>query len=271
MNLYPHLVIAPDFHSENLAKALAGIAEGAPGVRRSRTERHTTHFWFVVDGRRYFVKRYRPPLERNVFTFAARSRAEREFDNSRLALALGLNVVPAIAFGERRQWSIVVDQMIAFEDISPVKSVTQLLERSKDRVEVRREVLPSLARDVARMHDAGYSHLALSPRNYLRVGVDPARFTVIDHNAAIAFDHPIRARDEAVADLLNLFDSRKLFPDAESRREFFAIYSPEDLEFAGRIESVIRSGKGSSSARRAQIVKSLFARKRSLSNAKEHA
>lgn len=182
MNLYPRVVIAPEFQSENLTKALAGITEGAPGVRRVRTERHTTHFWLVVDGRRYFVKRYRPPLERNVFTFAARSRAEREFDNSRLALALGLNVIPAIAFGERRKWSIVVDQVIAFEDISPVKSVTQLLERSKDREAVRREVLPALARDVARMHDAGYCHLALSPRNYLRIGTDPARFAVIDRS-----------------------------------------------------------------------------------------
>lgn len=275
---FSECVIAPDCADpEAVARAIAAVGRSANGndairgsisIRKQREQRHTTHFWVEVGSaphpRRFFVKRYRPPLERNLFTFALPSRVEREYANSRRALELGIPSLPAVGFAQRRRFGFVVDQVIAFEDAGKCKSSAQLLELAMERGEedpTRSEIAARLADDLRAMHERGYSHLSMSPRNYLKV-LAQDRFVFIDHNASLVYSRSIHARDEAVPDLLNLLESRRMFPDAASQREFLLRYAPDAADFRARVSTAIGSGTRSDRAARIQKVKHAFSRGR---------
>lgn len=246
----------------------AGIGAGRESIsiRKQREERHTTHLWIEVGAgstiRRFFVKRYRPPIERNLFTFVLRSRVEREYSNSRRAIELGIPALPAIGYAIRRRFGVVVDQWIVFEDAGKCRSAAQLIDLAKERGEyeaTRRDIAARLAKDLAAMHERGYSHLSMSPRNYLMV-LARDRFVFIDHNASLVFPRSIHAREEALPDLLNLFESRRMFPDEASRAEFLARYAPDAPEFRERVLRAVAIGTRSDRAARVQKLKRAFSR-----------
>jgi len=270
---FSETAIAPEVDDrraiESIFEWLAAASQvGDPNcvLRKQRDERHTTHYWFesLQAGvtRRFFVKRYRPPLERNLFTFALRSRVEREYANSRQALELGIPSLPAIGYAQRRRFGVVVDQVIVFHDVGKCKSATQLIEAAMENgeeVSVREEISSRFARDLKSMHERGYSHLSVSPRNYLKVLSD-GRFVIIDHNAAIVFPRSIHATSEAVPDLLNLFESRRLLPDDSTRAEFLRAYAPDSAAFRAQVTAAVEVGRRSDRAARAQKLRSIVAR-----------
>lgn len=254
---------------ETIFERLAAVTQGEDPncvLRKQRDERHTTHYWFESHQsgvtRRFFVKRYRPPLERNLFTFALRSRVEREYANSRRALELGIPSLPAIGYAQRRRFGVVVDQVIVFHDVGKCKSAAQLIEAAMEEGEeatVREEIATRFAHDLRSMHERGYSHLSVSPRNYLKVLVD-GRFVIIDHNAAVVFPRSIHATSEAVPDLLNLFESRRLLPDASTRAEFLRAYAPDSEAFRTQVTAAVEAGRRSDRAARVQKLRRILAR-----------
>lgn len=270
---FSEATIAPevdDRHAiESVFEWLAAVPQvGDPNcvLRKQRDERHTTHYWFesLQAGvtRRFFVKRYRPPLERNLFTFALRSRVEREYANSRRALELGIPSLPAIGYAQRRRFGLVVDQVIVFHDVGKCRSAAQLIEAAMedaDAASVREGIAASLAHDLRSMHERGYSHLSVSPRNYLKVLTD-GRFVIIDHNSAVVFPRSIHATSEAVPDLLNLFESRRLLPDEATRAEFLRAYAPDSAAFREQVTAAVEAGRRSDRAARAQKLRSIVAR-----------
>jgi Lipopolysaccharide kinase (Kdo/WaaP) family len=257
---------------EEIERSLALVVDPGRGagsgvrVRKQRSERHTTHYWVEAQSPagtvRYFVKRYQPPLRRNLITLVAASRVRREYENSRRAVELGLNAVPAIAYAERRHAGIVVDQWIVFEDVGRCQSAADVFDEAKRfgrTAKVRAELLDRFATELRDMHERGYSHLAISPRNLLRVA-STARYSIIDHNAAIVFPRSIHATRDAIPDLLNLFDSERLFPAKSGWREFLERYAPGAESFHAEVATALRSNVSSDRARRQQKVRALIGR-----------
>ncbi len=243
--VFPHLELAPEVRSHALSGVLAELCPEHPAVAQWRRERNTFHFWVrgeTID-RPLFVKIYRPPLVRNLFTPVMRSRARREFENSREAFARGLPVVPAIAFGERRKHGVVVDQMVAFADLGDVRSLAQILLWGGTTPEYRVEGRDAFARTLGALHDGAYLHLAASPRNLLRVRRDNrVEWLWIDHPSAVVWHEPVRAREGGLADVLSAFESAALVPDEAAARAFLEVYAPGADAFAEEALALRRKG-----------------------------
>lgn len=244
--LFPDLVVAEPDRWPGLAAVLRELVPEHPAVKQWRRERNTFHAWVEPSpaAPRVFVKLYRPPFARNALTPWSRSRAHREYDNSRTAFERGLPVVPAIAYGERRARGFVVDQLVAFEDLGDVKSLAQILLWSGTPEARRDEGRLQFARTLSRMHDGGYLHLAASPRNLLRVRSrdEATRWLWIDHPSGVLVDHSVRAREAALADVLSAFESAALVPDDEAARAFLRAYAPDATGFADRALALRESG-----------------------------
>lgn len=235
---YPRIEIAePLGERDDLRSVLAELTPDSECVRRSASERHTTHLWLRLSNGdeplELFVKIYRPPLKRNLTTLLLASRARREYRNSRAAADRGLAVLPAVAYGERRRRGVVVDQLVAFRDLRHSRSLARLLLKSRQPESDRRYWLPRFADELGRLHEGGYLHLQASPRNLLicpREEGSPCFW--IDHPSGVLFRGSIRARLAALADILQALNSRLLFPDEEHRQEFLRHYAPGDQRFA---------------------------------------
>lgn len=244
--VFPDLTLAEPTRWPGLETVLRELVPEHPAVAQWRRERNTFHAWVEPEpgAPRVFVKIYRPPLVRNAFTPVARSRARREYDNSRAAHERGLPVVPAIAFGERRVNGFVVDQMVAFEDLGDVKSLAQILLWSGTPETRRAEGRAQFARTLSLLHDGGYLHLAASPRNLLRVrrSDGATEWLWIDHPSGVLVDASIRAREVALADVLSAFESAALVPDDDAARAFLAVYAPDATGFAERALALRRNG-----------------------------
>lgn len=263
---FQRVVVEPELaESGVVAEALAGLSKRSSFVRRFRSERNTRHYWIelVHDGEpiRLFVKRYLPPLTRNLLTPLLCSRAEREYRNSRGAHALGLPAVPAVAFAERRRLGIVTDQLVAFRTIAPLRPLDSILRRARVLERARAKYLPLFARELAVLHEAGVVHGSASPRNLLRTGTRDARaFVWIDHPSAVLFDRSVRAGPAALADLFQAFESLLLVPDGAARAAFLANYAPEDPAFQQRALAAWDGGQRAKDRRRRLALKSLFSR-----------
>lgn len=264
---FQRVVVEPNLDPSGLLRrALAHLSKHAPIVQRERKERHTRHLWLELDAGgaplALFVKRYLPPLTRNLLTALLRSRAEREYDNSRSAHALGLPVLPAVAFGERRILGTVVDQFVAFHTVAPLRSLSSLLRRSKRPDHTRNKHLPIFAEALGQLHQAGYLHGAASPRNLLRIGARGARrFVWIDHPSAVLAGGDVRGREPALYDVLQAFESSLLFPDEGARARFLERYAPGDGAFAARALAAWRHGVRAGSLRRRLAFRSVFSRR----------
>lgn len=244
--VFPDVVLAEPERWPGLEAVLQGLVPEHPAVVQWRRERNTFHAWVesAPGAPRVFVKLYRPPFVRNAFTPIARSRARREYDNSRAAFTRGLPVVPAIAYGERRVRGFVVDQMVAFEDLGDVKSLAQILLWSGTPETRRADGRTQFARTLSRLHEGGYLHLAASPRNLLRVRRADGRteWLWIDHPSGVLVDTSVRAREPALADVLSAFESAALVPSDDAARAFLHEYAPDATGFAQRALELRTSG-----------------------------
>ncbi len=237
------------------ADALRDVSSDCPFVVRQRKERHTRHLWLKIpadDGpRRVFVKVYRPPLKRNLGTPLLAGRAAREYRNGSLARERALAVVPAVAYGERRRFGVVVDQFVAFEHVRKVRSIVDLILKADDPAAVREALRPIVAENLGALHRGGCLHLAASPRNLVAVGPEDERtWRWIDLPSAMFFRRSVHARLPALADVLQVLRSRTLLPDEAARRAFVEEYAPGDARFAARVFRCRRFGLRPSFVRR---------------------
>ena len=230
--------VAPEMTDDgSLHSLLQELDSEAPSVSGSRQERHTQHLWVDwkrLDGHveKLFVKIYRPPVKRNLLTLFLASRARREYTVSRRAAELELPVVAAIAFGERRQLGVVVDQLVAFRDIGSATTVSRIVKGSRATERTRLKMMRLFAERLADLHHRGYLHLAASPRNLLRiVEAEQTSFRWVDHSAALIFSRSIHATAEAAPDVVHSFEQEVLVRDLADRMRFLEFYAPGAEEF----------------------------------------
>jgi len=126
-----------------------------------------------------YVKRYHYPRPRHVWRgflrglFFGASRARAEFANLARMRKLGIQAVRPIAWGERRILHCVRSCFLITEAVPDAVSLATFVQTFsrlpllRSRLRVRRELLRSLAREIRRMHEAGFVHHDLFWRNVL--------------------------------------------------------------------------------------------------------
>lgn len=127
----------------------------------------------------FFVKRYHYPRWKNRLrgmlrgTLFKSSRAKSEYRTLMLMRQLGIQAVRPVAFGERRVGRFLKSCFLITEAVPAAMSLVTFIKTfSKHRAtplarRARVEVLTSLARQVRRMHEAGFVHRDLFWRNVL--------------------------------------------------------------------------------------------------------
>ncbi len=126
-----------------------------------------------------YVKRYHYPRWahriRGMFrgTLLRRSRARSEYRALQQMRRLGIQAVRPVAYGERREAGFVRTCFLITESVPDSMPLSAFIQRfaeqrgSRRSVQIRREILTSLARQVRHMHDAGFVHRDLFWRNVL--------------------------------------------------------------------------------------------------------
>lgn len=177
-----------------------------------------------------FIKRYHYPrwrhrrraLFRGVF-FGA-SRARNEFRNLAQMRSLGIQAVRPVAWGERRSLHFLTSCFLITEAVPDAASLAAFVQtfgargHVADNPHTRHELLRSLARDIRRMHDAGFVHQDLFWRNVLIRPQSSGRFEFyfLDASVGRRVRWKWRRRDKIVRDLAAL---SVLAPDFISRTD----------------------------------------------------
>ena len=113
------------------------------------------------EGIKVYIKRYRPSVK-NLFRA---SRARRAFECAFALNAQGIRTPPPIAVGE----SGSKDAFLITEEVSKAKTFFELRALAGNRAQTR-ILMRLLARTLARLHDAGFSHSDANFSNWLVSG-----------------------------------------------------------------------------------------------------
>ena len=170
MTTFSHFESHPEIEWADPATCLALFRETEDSVRPLKYE-ETTRIWSVTppDGRKLFLKSYRVPWRRRLFAGAVRSRALREWRALRAMEAAGLPVPTPVWFAESRRRGQLRFSIVATHSLDPVKRLADSL-RSAPAAEV--SICRAVGAVTRRLHDAGFGHFRLRPKNLL-VGPPP--------------------------------------------------------------------------------------------------
>lgn len=177
-----------------------------------------------------FVKRYHYPRWRNRIkgffrgVFLGASRARTEYRNLRRMRQAGILAVRPIAYGERRVLHFLCSSFLITEAVPDAVSLATFTKtygrqpRVGASLRIRHEILRGLAREIRRMHDAGFVHRDLFWRNVLvrPMGPEKFEFCFLDASVGRRIRVPRWRREKIVQDLAAL---SVLAPDFCSRAD----------------------------------------------------
>jgi len=158
-----------------------------------------------------YIKRYHYPRWRHRIrgmfrgTLLKKSRARSEYHALRLMRRLGIQAVRPVAYGERRVAGFVRSCFLITETVPDAMPLSAFIQKFGDHrasprsVQIRREILTSLARQVRHMHDAGFVHRDLFWRNVLIRCLPGDRFEFYFLDASVGrWIRMRRRRDESI-------------------------------------------------------------------------
>lgn len=142
-------------------------------------------------GEMLFLKEYAVPLHRRAFAGLAQSRALREWRALRAMHEAGLPVPEPLWFAESRRGGILLFSVVATRSLGQVTVLPDLL---RDFPSSSDEVCREVGRVARRLHDAGFGHFRLRPKNLL-IGPPPERtVSLLDVPYACHWDGGLPAR-----------------------------------------------------------------------------
>jgi len=204
-----------------------------------------------------YIKRYHYPRWahrlRGMFrgTFLRPSRARSEFRALSLMRQLGIQAVRPIAFGERRIAHFVRSCFLITEAVPDAMPLSWFIKTFGDRpdsrraMEVRREILTMLARQVRHMHDAGFVHRDLFWRNVLLrlLPDDRFEFYFLDASVGKRIRMVQRRQDSIVRDIAAMGALAPDFCSKADQLRFLLAYlgverlDREDREWLRRVQT----------------------------------
>jgi tRNA A-37 threonylcarbamoyl transferase component Bud32 len=117
----------------------------------------------------YFVKNFRGRGSRLKFCLGI-SRYQRELRNLNLFKTLGLNTPDLVAYGHRSRFGLFQQAVLVTREVSGAADLAELLNGGsfyRDGVRGARAILKVLAEATRTLHEAGFYHRDLKPRNIL--------------------------------------------------------------------------------------------------------
>ncbi|MCB9858147.1 MAG: hypothetical protein H6818_20880 [Phycisphaerales bacterium] len=204
-----------------------------------------------------YVKRYHYPRWRHRFkgmfrgTLFRKSRARSEYHALRLMRRLGIQAVRPVAYGERRILLFVRSCFLITEAVPDAMPLSAFIQKFGEHrgtprsVEIRREILVSLARQVRHMHDAGFVHRDLFWRNVLIRCLPGDRFEFYFLDASVGrWIRMRRRRDESiVADIAAMGAAAPNFCSKADQLRFLLEYlgvktlDPENRAWLRRVQT----------------------------------
>lgn len=204
-----------------------------------------------------FVKRYHYPRWRHRFrgmlrgTLFRRSRARSEYRALRLMRQLGIQAVRPVAFGERRILFFVRSCFLITESVPDAMPLSAFIQKFGEQrgslrsIQIRREILVSLARQVRHMHDAGFVHRDLFWRNVLIRCLPGDRFEFYFLDASVGRWIRMRRRrdDSIVADIAAMGAAAPHFCSKADQLRFLLEYlgvkslDPENRAWLRRVQT----------------------------------
>lgn len=204
-----------------------------------------------------YIKRYHYPRWRHRFkamfrgTLVKKSRARSEYHALRLMRRLGIQAVRPVAYGERRIAGFVRSCFLITETVPDAMPLSAFIQkfcnhRSSPRsVQIRREILTSLAKQVRHMHDAGFVHRDLFWRNVLIRCLPGDRFEFYFLDASVGrWIRMRRRRDESiVADIAAMGAAAPQFCSKADQLRFLLEYlgvrslDPDNRAWLRRVQS----------------------------------
>jgi len=134
-------------------------------------------------GRPLFIKHYRAGRFWNMVKDCFRpSRAELAFTQGLALQRLGLGTATPVAFGERRCARWLCEAILICEEVPRAVTLYEFFPRCADP-QLRCRALRALARLMASLHNAGYSHTDPHALNFLIRDGDVGRLVLIDLDA----------------------------------------------------------------------------------------
>lgn len=204
-----------------------------------------------------YIKRYHYPRWRHRLrgmlrgTLFRRSRARSEYRALRLMRQLGIQAVRPVAFGERRLLFFVRSCFLITEAVPDAMPLSTFIQKfgehrgSPRSIQIRREVLVSLARQVRHMHDAGFVHRDLFWRNVLIRCLPGDRFEFYFLDASVGRWIRLRRRreDSIVADIAAMGAAAPHFCSKADQLRFLLEYlgvrslDPENRAWLRRVQT----------------------------------
>ncbi|HRW52930.1 MAG TPA: lipopolysaccharide kinase InaA family protein, partial [Phycisphaerae bacterium] len=184
-------------------------------------------------------------------TLFRRSRARSEYHALRLMRRLGIQAVRPVAFGERRILFFVRSCFLITESVPDAMPLSAFIQKfgahrgTPRSIEIRREILVSLARQVRHMHDAGFVHRDLFWRNVLIRCLPGDRFEFYFLDASVGRWIRMRRRrdDSIVADLAAMGAAAPHFCSKADQLRFLLEYlgvktlDPENRAWLRRVQT----------------------------------
>jgi hypothetical protein len=130
-----------------------------------------------------FLKHYKPaPLWTSLKNLFRQSRARRAFENALCLQSLRLRTAPPVAFGEHRRWLWLHEAFFICEEVPQAVTFHDYYATVTDLTQ-RRLLLRTLARQMAALHNAGFSHGDPNARNFMVSISDCHTLVLIDLDA----------------------------------------------------------------------------------------
>jgi hypothetical protein len=111
-----------------------------------------------------------------------RSRARRAFENAFRLQKLGISTAPPVACGERRYWLWLNEAFLICEEVPHAETLHRFYQDCSDP-RLRLAALRTLARQMAELHNAGFSHADPHALNFLVSRADCRNLVLIDLDA----------------------------------------------------------------------------------------
>ncbi len=204
-----------------------------------------------------YVKRYHYPTWRHRLrgmfrgTLFRRSRARSEYRALKQMRRLGIQAVRPVAFGERRISLFVRSCFLITESVPDAMPLSAFIQEfgehrgSPRSIQIRREILVSLARQVRHMHEAGFVHRDLFWRNVLIRCLPGDRFEFYFLDASVGRWIRMRRRreDSIVADIAAMGAAAPHFCSKADQLRFLLEYlgvktlDPENRAWLRRVQT----------------------------------
>jgi serine/threonine protein kinase len=137
---------------------------------------------FTVDGKEFVVKRYKRPtwLNRFVYTFLRKSKAERSYLYAEQLLAAGFETPAPVAYGARRRFGLFdIGYFVSEYDPHPSLDIVYAESDEAERKALHSDFIAF----TLRLHAKGIVHHDFNPRNIMvRRDASGYHFSLIDNN-----------------------------------------------------------------------------------------